>query len=252
MPARGLPVAQPMLRRYAMALEARCPAASGRRGDGTLVCRREGTSRGCESLRCALIARGPARDGLDPSRHRELWSALIAGSWTLLDVFNAAGTRYVLARETKSAAPHRTLSAREQSVLELTLAGRSGKWIALELDLSEPAVARTLSAALRRIGAASIAALAGVRTARFELLDDLRRRPLLALARLTLPVPATPLTDSEQAVMACVWDGKPVAAIARQRGTSPRTVGHQLLSAYRKLRISSRRELFSLLTGTRC
>ena len=42
--------------------------------------------------------------------------------------------------------------------------------------------------------------------------------------------------------------GKRSAAIARERGTSPRTVAHQITSTYQKLGVSSRRELLALFT----
>jgi DNA-binding CsgD family transcriptional regulator len=38
------------------------------------------------------------------------------------------------------------------------------------------------------------------------------------------------------------------AVIARERGTSPRTVAHQIASIYHKLRIPSHRELMAQLT----
>jgi DNA-binding CsgD family transcriptional regulator len=38
------------------------------------------------------------------------------------------------------------------------------------------------------------------------------------------------------------------AAIARERGTSPRTVAHQISSSYQKLGVSSRREPVALST----
>jgi DNA-binding NarL/FixJ family response regulator len=51
-----------------------------------------------------------------------------------------------------------------------------------------------------------------------------------------------------QAVIAGILVGKRVAAIARERKTSPRTVSNQIVNVYSKLRISSRREVLALLT----
>lgn len=201
-------------------------------------------------LRRAVLAREQARTGRRSASDQELWPALVAGRWSLLDAFTAAGTRYIIAYE-NSAEPVtlRTLSPREQSVLELALAGRSGKWIAVELQLSESAVTRTLRTALRRIGAADTAALAGMRTARFEPLDYLNAGGVLALARLTRAAPAlASLSDAERAIVGGILGGKPIAAIACERGTSPRTVAHQIASTYQKLGVSSRRELIALLT----
>jgi DNA-binding CsgD family transcriptional regulator len=70
----------------------------------------------------------------------------------------------------------------------------------------------------------------------------------LAITRLT-PVAASPgLSDAERAVVTGILGGKRIAAIARERGTSPRTVSNQLASVYKKLGVSSRREVIALLT----
>jgi len=84
----------------------------------------------------------------------------------------ASRIRYIVAHENPTErARLRALSPREHSVLEFAVAGRSGKWIAFELQFFESAVTRTLGSALRTLGAANIAALAGVRNALFEPLD---------------------------------------------------------------------------------
>jgi hypothetical protein len=105
-----------------------------------------------DALRRAVAAHGRAR-GARRSGGGELWTALVAGRWSLLDSFTTAGIRYIVAHEN----PHggetlRALSQREQSALEFALAGRSGKWIAFEVGRSESVVTRTLRAALLKLG----------------------------------------------------------------------------------------------------
>lgn len=51
-----------------------------------------------------------------------------------------------------------------------------------------------------------------------------------------------PLTASERDVAARVLRGQSNAAIARDRGTSPRTIANQLAAIYSKLGVRSRRE----------
>lgn len=51
------------------------------------------------------------------------------------------------------------------------------------------------------------------------------------------------LTESEREVAACACNGLSNADIAERRGCSVRTVANQLSQAYRKLRLSGRREL---------
>jgi DNA-binding CsgD family transcriptional regulator len=57
------------------------------------------------------------------------------------------------------------------------------------------------------------------------------------------------LTAAERAVTKLVLSGKSNAEIARQRGTSPRTIANQLASLYRKLGVRSRRELSARFAG---
>jgi len=171
---------------------------------------------------------------------------LLAGQWSLLDTFTSGGTRYVVAcKNPDRDATLRAVPLRERAVLELTLAGRSGKWIAFELQLSQSTVARSLRMALRRLGVNDQAALAGLRTAAFEPFDV--GGATLALTRLAPAEASGELSDAERSVVSCILGGKRVAAIAHERGTSPRTVANQLASAYRKLGVSSRREVIALL-----
>jgi DNA-binding NarL/FixJ family response regulator len=202
-----------------------------------------------DALRRAVAAHGRARDA-QRSTGNELWPALVAGRWSLLDSFTAAGARYIVAHENPQGSEAlRALSWREQTALELALAGRSGKWIAFELGLSESVVTRTLRSALRKIGAEDAAALSGVRSARFEPFDGLGAGGHLALARLSpAALVGASLSGAERAIVDGLLGGKRLAVIARERGTSPRTVAHQISSTYQKLGVSSRRELLALFT----
>jgi DNA-binding NarL/FixJ family response regulator len=202
-----------------------------------------------DTLRYAVEAHDRARD---PQRFTgdPLWPTLVSGQWSLLDSFSAAGTRYLVAhRNPQGGEALRALSWREQTALEFALAGRSGKWIALEMQLSESVVTRTLRSALRKICIDDTSALFGVRSARFEPLEGLAAEDKLAIARLNpAEFPRARLSSAERAIVDGLLGGKRIAAIARERGTSPRTVARQVMSTYQKLRVSSRRELFALLT----
>lgn len=208
------------------------------------------------TARGALIRAVRAHDRERPEPRSEprstaglaLWPALVAGQWSLLDAFTADGARYLVAyRNPEAAGGLRALTDRERTVLDLALAGESGKWIAAELAVSESAVARALRAALRKLGVVDTAALAGVQTAAFEPLDGVNAGVALALARLAPGRSLTGLSGAERAIVTDLLDGKRVTAIARDRGTSPRTVAHQIASVYRKLGASSRRELLAML-----
>jgi DNA-binding NarL/FixJ family response regulator len=200
-----------------------------------------------------VLRRAVVRD-LDRDRPRstgdlELWDALLDGRWSLLDAFTRAGTRYLVAhRNPAEAGALRALAPLERRILTLALAGRAGKWIALELELSESTVTRTLRVALRRLGASATTALAGVQSARFQLLDGVAAGVDIAAARLAQPAAAArTLSHAERSIINGLLGGMCIAAIARERGTSSRTVANQVASSYRKLGVSSRRELLALL-----
>ncbi len=57
----------------------------------------------------------------------------------------------------------------------------------------------------------------------------------------------TALTEAEQDIALRVFQGETTPQIARSRGVSPRTVGNQLESIFRKLGVASRAELVLLL-----
>jgi DNA-binding NarL/FixJ family response regulator len=198
------------------------------------------------------IARHHDRDR-DRDVHRSsgsgtLWQAVLDGSWSLLDAFTTAGTRYAVACENPGDATLRALSSPERAILDLALAGRSGKWIACELETSESSVTRALRSALAKVGMAEASDLRGIRSAGFEPLRVVSAGVGLAIARLpAVGLLPESLSGAERAVLTGLIDGKRVVAIARERGTSLRTVSHQITSIYKKLGASSRREVLALL-----
>jgi DNA-binding CsgD family transcriptional regulator len=137
-----------------------------------------------DTLRGLVLGWDSARPPQRSHGGQPLWPALVAGHWSLLDSFTAAGARYIVAcRNPDAAAQRRALVPRQARVLELALAGRSGKWTALEMQLSESAIARTLRTALQKLGVSSTDALAGLQTVVFEPIEGLHAGVELALAR---------------------------------------------------------------------
>lgn len=202
-----------------------------------------------DTLRHAALAQQREGAARGSDGKQALWQSLLAGRWSVVDAFSAKGMRYVIAhRNADDDVVHRALSERERSVVELVRAGRSGKWIAIELRLSESTVARTLRLALHKIGVTDTTALIGMKNALFDPLEGLAARADLAVARLDPVERFPPLSDAERAIVTGILGGKRVAAIARERGTSPRTVSNQIANVYRKLGVSSRREVLALLT----
>jgi DNA-binding CsgD family transcriptional regulator len=120
-----------------------------------------------ESARAALRRGALARDrarGRLRRKHAdaalELWEALLAGRWSLIDQFDSDGRRYVLAHRNDPAAPDvRSLTLRERQVVGYAAAGHPNKVIAYELGLSLSTVAGHLARARTKLSLPSLAAL---------------------------------------------------------------------------------------------
>jgi DNA-binding CsgD family transcriptional regulator len=128
-------------------------AAAAARGEGA----RTSLS---EAVRAIDRARGSLRRK-DPQKSVELWRALVAGRWSLLDHFDSDGRRFVLAHRNDARLPEdaRGLTLRERQVLAHLALGHSNKVIAYELGLAQSTVAGHMARARRKLELPSAAAL---------------------------------------------------------------------------------------------
>ena len=84
----------------------------------------------------------------------DVWRALTAGRWSIVDHWDTDGKRFVLAvRNPPRARPLEGLSPRERRVAALAAAGHRDKEIAYVLGLTLPAVATAVLRARRKLGA---------------------------------------------------------------------------------------------------
>lgn len=82
-----------------------------------------------------------------------MWTALIDGTWSLLETFERDGRRYFVARRNDaSTRDPRRLTQRQRQVAALAAMGRSDKVIAYTLGISESTARTHLIRALRRLG----------------------------------------------------------------------------------------------------
>jgi DNA-binding CsgD family transcriptional regulator len=150
--------------RRCLALEARPPQAPGPRGRG---CEGEGIV-GSRILGRA-ISSGSSRRARTRTKRRagddalELWKALAAGRWSLVDHFERDGRRYVLARPNAPGwrRPRRLTSQERQAALGAA-AGASNKVLAYDLGVPISTAATILSRALRKLGIRTRAELVGI------------------------------------------------------------------------------------------
>jgi DNA-binding CsgD family transcriptional regulator len=111
-----------------------------------------------ERLRGAARSVENARSSLryDPERALEAWRGLVAGRWSLVDVFDRDGRRYVIARPNESTTRSPPgLTSRERQVLAYVSLGYANSLIAYYLGLAESTVAETAKRALLKLGIGS-------------------------------------------------------------------------------------------------
>jgi DNA-binding CsgD family transcriptional regulator len=127
------------------------PAGKIEHADGTA---RSASAR--EALREAARAIDRARSSRgrqDPEGALELWRALVAGQWSLIDFFDSDGRRFFVARENApDVTDPRALTARERQVSAYAALGQSNKEIAYSLGLGASTVATQLGRAMRKLG----------------------------------------------------------------------------------------------------
>lgn len=189
-----------------------------------------------------------------------LWRSVTSGTSFVLDSHYTDTQCFVLVE--RRSAPHgRLLSQFRIELLERILLGQSQKAVAIDFQLAVSTVALASSDCLRLMGrnhlssrvpallvmAVHAARGAVIAPARTQLVMKGRSESwLLSAPRPDLELPGE-LTQAEAAVTRLLVEGHPHARIAELRLASPRTVANQLASAFRKLGISGRAELLSLL-----
>lgn len=117
---------------------------------------RDATARSALRRAAVEMDRARTRRGRDHQRSLERWRALVEGRWTLLDVFEENGRRYVVAQANEAdAALPAQLSRRERQVATAASLGHANKVIAYELGLAESTVATVLRRAACKLGVRS-------------------------------------------------------------------------------------------------
>jgi DNA-binding CsgD family transcriptional regulator len=178
-----------------------------------------------------------------------LWPELVAGRWTLVDCFDHAARRYVVAWRNPPDATRTPLSPRAREVLARTARGESSKVIAAALGATEAAVSMALHAAMKALRIERVSDVirlgAGVSTEAVFRDEGLTAVALAPGARVDLGA----LTAAEREVLAELLRGASNDAIAAQRNRSARTVANQVASVFAKLGVDSRRALQAKLAG---
>jgi len=210
-----------------------------------------------ETLRAFVTRRESALgrlSGGDVDAGLSLWEALVAGHWSLVDRFDSAGRRFVVAVRNE---PHvrdpRGLTTRELQIAELAGVGRQAKEIAYVLGVSPSAVNNTITRIRHKLGLASRSDLAaffapnGLRARLTRV--DVGGEQLLVGSYGASGALLRKLTAAERDVALLLVQGATNRLIAERRKTSAHTVANQIKAIYAKLGVTDRAALAARLSG---
>jgi DNA-binding NarL/FixJ family response regulator len=107
------------------------------------------------ALRAAAVALNRAKGVLrtNPDEALRAWTSLVSARWSLIDQFDSAGRRYIIAHANEPKAQGLPgLSQRERLVLQYAALGHPNKLIAYELGLTASTVATFFKRAMKKLG----------------------------------------------------------------------------------------------------
>jgi len=203
----------------------------------------------------AIAADAIATDEIELCR---LWRALAAGHRSVVDTFFSTSRCYlVLTRErVESVDP---VESRRFEIMEAVLGGSRQKCIAIDRGLAPSTVALQFKLGLTSVGVRGrpsrahpllmlIASTASVgKCARYgRLIWQDRELNVVAIPRPERLLEGV-LPQAELEVVRNIVEGLSYREIARQRGTSTRTIANQIGAVFRRLRVSGRNELVQRL-----
>jgi DNA-binding NarL/FixJ family response regulator len=190
-----------------------------------------------------------------------LWRELARGTSLVVDEFFCEDRCYlVLALRTDGrAAP---IEGRRLEILEAVLGGVRQKNVAIDLKLAPSTVALNSRLGLEALGvcgkpsrahpllmlaanAINQTTLVSARCSSFVTHGD-RELRVIGITRPDRHLSSC-LPPAELAVIRCLIEGLSYREIARQRGTSTRTIANQITAVFRRMRVSGRNELVQRL-----
>ncbi|HET7540969.1 MAG TPA: helix-turn-helix transcriptional regulator [Polyangiaceae bacterium] len=186
-----------------------------------------------------------------------LWLELVSGSCKIAAaLFSRTHCSLVVTMPIRKQA--RPLKHRARTILESVLRGSAQKAVALDLGLAASTITANAQQSLERLGFGGTASrvhplLILAATAAGEHDESVTgalsfvTRGQVAFRVVSIPRPETKLSfalpPAELEIVRCLVEGHSHDDMARQRGTSKRTVANQIASLFRRLRVTGRMEL---------
>lgn len=194
--------------------------------------------------------------------NQEAWRALLTGKLVVSEHLKGTDARTIIAKPVGRSSHGNALSSAEVDLADRRARGASMKVLATHMGCAVSTIGASLSRTRQKLKLGTEAELATFflstevrealrdavvptdRAPRKEPVTRAHLRLLYATPRWDIPAR---LSDAEGCIILGLIAGSPAQAIARARGVSPRTVANQTASAYRKLGVGSRIEIFATL-----
>jgi DNA-binding CsgD family transcriptional regulator len=178
------------------------------------------------------------------------WQALVAGQWSLVDVFDSDGRRFVIAlANSPEGQRFAGLSRKQAQIVWYLLQGHSQTFIGYELGLSQSTIAYHLQRA-RQVFRASddseLIARIGTLLHGESSSAHLQDLEILVAADRPDSVPED-LPEALRETLTMILGGQSPKHIAMARGVSIKTAQNQIAELYRRFDVNSRHELVARL-----
>ncbi len=165
-----------------------------------------------------------------------VWTALVEGRWSLVERVDSDGKRLYYAYENAPrAVAYRALTEAEATVLDQSIQGLPGKYVAYATGLRESRISEHLLNAAHKLG--------------FRTRNELVQVAATLRATGNYKILAGDLTPAEAEVLRLVKMGMSNREIAKLRNTSLQTVANQVSSLLRKVGVAGRRGLAAVETA---
>jgi DNA-binding NarL/FixJ family response regulator len=181
-----------------------------------------------------------------------MWSELLGGGLVVTEHLRAEAANTIVARQVRRSRGA-ALTVGQARVAIGRARGTPVKVLALELGVTNGAIARRIAGAMRKLklrSEAELVALVGSATS-FPAAAVAGRGDCDIVLTYRAPCWTLPayLSAAERLVVREVIAGASHDGVARARGIAPRTVANHLASIYRKMHVHSRIEMFVALAG---
>lgn len=187
------------------------------------------------------IERAHAHTSPTPAEEAEIWEGVFSGTWSIIDLYERLGRRYLFVYETNAGKfdPLR-MTPMQRRALDCLSRGRSDSEIAATLGIKLDAATALVRVVKRKLRMPIRRDLIGINADCLRPIalrhGELRTAVLYSSIDLAQVLPSS-ISDAERRILHLQFAGKSNYEIARIRQVAYKTVSNQVAAAYSKLNV---------------